>query len=103
MSFTERAAQLLRLVVLQVLAAAAREGVPDVNDAILRSSVSEFGPRPTLEALDAELEWLAAKGLVTLRRAGTFRVAALTESGADVAYGRVVVDGVRRADLPADG
>ena len=34
-SFTKRAAATLRLVALQVLAAGARAGVPDVNDAML--------------------------------------------------------------------
>ena len=99
MRFAQRNDELLRLIVLQVLGAAAREGVPDVNDAILRSAVCEFGPTPTLEVLSAALDWLAGKELVTVREAGRFRVAALTELGTDVAAGRVVIAGVRRADL----
>ena len=95
-SFPERAAALLRLVVLQVLDAAAKEGVPDVNDAILRSAASEFGPVPDVERFGAALDWLADKKLLSLRAVGEFRVAALTELGADVAGGRVTVDGVRR-------
>ena len=102
-SFTERVAASLRLVVLQVLAAAAREGVADVNDAILRSSACEFGPRPDIKALGAALDWLTEKKLVTLRTAGEFRVAALTELGADVAAGRVTMDGVRRPALQTNG
>ena len=69
---TERAAATVRLVVLQVLAAAAKEGVADVNDAILRSGVCEFGARPDIEQLNDALDWLADKKLVTLRRAGEF-------------------------------
>lgn len=101
--FAARIAAALRLVVLQVLAAAAREGVADVNDGILRSTACEFGPRPDAEALAAALDWLATRKLVTLRTAGEFRVAALTDLGADVAAGRVTVDGVRRAALQTDG
>ncbi len=100
--FAERVDELLRLVILQVLAAAAKEGVPDVNDAILRSAVCEFGPRPDIEVLGRALDWLAARQLITVREAGQFRVAALTELGADVAAGRVTMDGVRRADLRLD-
>lgn len=101
--FAARVAAALRLVVLQVLAAAAREGVGDVNDGVLRSAVCEFGPRPDAEALSAALDWLADRKLVTLRAAGEFRVAALTELGADVAAGRVTFAGVRRAALQTDG
>ena len=95
-SFANRIAASLRLVVLQVLAAAAAEGVADVNDAILRSAACEFGPAPDIERLAEVLDWLAGKKLITLREAGEFRVAALTELGADVAAGRVTIDGVRR-------
>ena len=99
-TLTERAAATVRLVVLQVLAAAAKEGVPDVNDAILRSAVCEIGPRPDIEQLNAALDWLADKKLVTLRRTGEFfRLAALTELGADVGAGRVAMDGVLRPEL----
>ena len=101
-SFAARTAAALRLVVLQVLAAAAREGVADVNDGILRSAACEFGPRPDAAALAGALDWLAGRKLVTLRTAGEFRVAALTDLGADVAAGRVTVDGVRRAALRTD-
>ena len=101
-TFAERIAAPLRLVVLQVLAAAAREGAPDVNDAILRSAVCEFGPRPDIDALNQALDWLTEKKLVTLRHAGEFRVAALTELGADVAAGRVTMAGVQRPSLQID-
>lgn len=97
---TELAAATVHLVVLQVLAAAANEGVADVNDAILRSSVCEFGPTPDIEQLNDALDWLADKKLVTLRRAGEFfRVASLTGRGADVGAGRVTMDGVLRPEL----
>lgn len=97
-SFVERTAAMLRLVVLQVLASAAAEGVPDVNDAILRSSVAEFGPVPSLEMLNETVDWLGAEKLLTVREAGPFRVVALTHLGADVAAGLVTVDGIRRPD-----
>ena len=71
-SFGERADALLRLVVLQVLSAAAQEGVPDLNDAILRSTVSEFGPTPDAERLRLTMNWLAEAGLLTVREAGPF-------------------------------
>lgn len=76
--------------------------MPDVNDAILRSAVCEFGPSPDLDALGRALDWLANKQLVTLRTAGQFRIAALTDLGGDVAAGRVTVAGVRRPELQID-
>ena len=95
-AFRERAVALLRLVVLQVLSAAAKEGVPDLNDAILRSSVSEFGPVPDVEMLREVVDWLAGQDLLTVRTVGAYRVAAITHLGADVAAGAVTIDGVRR-------
>ena len=100
-SFADRVATSLRLAVLHVLAAADAEGVADINDAILRSAVCEFGPVPNIEHLNQALDWLAEKRLITLRVAGQFRVAALTEIGADVAAGRATVDGVRRPNVDA--
>lgn len=100
--FAERVAGGLRLVVLQLLASAAKEGVAEVNDGILRSSACEFGPRPDPGRFAAALDWLAAEKLITLREAGEFRVASLTELGADVAAGRVTVIGVRRPDRQPD-
>ena len=99
-ALTEPAAPTLRLVVLQVLAAAARHGVPDVNDAILRSVICELeiGPRPDIVLINQVLNWLAGKGLVALREVSFFRVAALTELGADVGAGRATVDGVLADD-----
>ena len=101
-SFADRIASALRLVVLQVLAAAAQEGVPDVNDAILRSAACEFGPAPDIGMFQASLDWLAEHELITIRTVGEFRVAALTERGADVAAGRATVAGVKRATLRVD-
>ena len=98
-AFVERAAATVRLVVLQVLAAAARAGVADVNDAILRSEVCEFGPRPDIVQLNDALDWLADKKLVTVRQAvDHFRVASLTVLGGDVGAGRVDMAGVLRPE-----
>lgn len=102
MTLAERVASTLRLVVLQVLDAAARHGVDDVNSAILRSAAREFGPSPDVATFNAELDWLADRKLVTLRQTGCFRVAALTELGADVAAGRATVRGVRRFQEAVD-
>ena len=101
-TFADRIASSLRLVVLQVLAAASKEGVADVNDAILRSAACEFGPRPDISILNHALDWLVEKKLITLRTAGEFRVAALTELGADVAAGHITMDGVRRPNVQID-
>lgn len=101
-SFANRIAATLRLVVLQVLASAAKEGVPDVNDSILRTAACEFGPVPDVQAFRTTLAWLAEHELITVREVGEFRVAALTDLGADVAAGRATVDGVRRPNLQFD-
>ena len=96
--FRDRAVALLRLVVLQVLDAAAKEGVPDINDSILRSSVAEFGPAPNVEMLREVVDWLHGQGLLTVRAVGSYRVVAITHLGADVTAGAVTIDGVRRPD-----
>lgn len=102
--FSARLDKALRLTVLHVLAAAAAEGVGEVNDAVLRSSVCDFGPRPSAQSVEAAVEWLAAEKLLTVRpTGGRFRVVGLTDLGADVAAGRVLVPGVRRAPLEIDG
>ena len=50
-------------------------------------------------ALGAALDVLEEKKLVTVRHVGPFRVASLTEAGADVAAGRVTVEGVLSPSL----
>lgn len=95
-TFRSRVDEALRLTVLHVLAAAATEDVHDLNDAILRSSVSDFGPAPDAAALAAALDWLEERRCVRTRRTGEFRIVTLTELGADVAAGRVTLPGVRR-------
>ena len=100
-TFAGRIAATLRLVVLQVLAAAAKEGVPDLNDAILRSAASDFGPTPDIGQMEQAVDWLASKELVAVRRVGEFRVVSLTDLGGDVAAGRVVLEGVRRPRIDA--
>ena len=100
MKYDERVRRDQRLVTLQLLEQA--EGY-DLNAAILRSALAEFGHRPSAAALRAELGWLAEQGLITVRDIGALQVATLTERGADVAAGRATVPGVARPAPDAAG
>lgn len=100
-SFADARAADFRLILLGCLAAAAEEDGPDeLGAGVLQSAVREFGHRPSRAETVAALDWLAARGLVRLRRPRSGApVAALTEHGDAAARGRVRVDGVRRPPL----
>lgn len=82
-----------RLVLLRTL----QETGFDANESILSSGLEMYGHRISRDLVRNHLNWLEEQGLVRLERlANGYMVATITARGADVAEGRVVVDGVKR-------
>ena len=93
--FAQTLTEDIRLTVLQLLSEA--DGY-DLNSAIIKRALVDFGHRPSRAKLDTELHWLCEQALVTLSKSGGLMVARLTGRGADVASGAARVPGVRRPD-----
>lgn len=82
-----------RLVLLRTL----QETGFDANESILSSGLEMYGHRISRDLVRNHLNWLEEQGLVRLERlANGYMVATITARGADVAEGRVTVDGVKR-------
>lgn len=82
-----------RLVILRTL----QETGFDANESILSSGLEMYGHRISRDLVRNHLNWLEEQGLVRIERlANGYMVATITARGADVAEGRVVVDGVKR-------
>ena len=92
-SFSRLVAEDQRLILLQLLDQA--EGY-DLNTNILSSALGEFGHRPSLDKLRAEIAWLEEQGLVETRLVGAILVAKATSRGLDAAHGRARIPGVKR-------
>ena len=97
MTYTEDILALQRLTILQALLA---DPQYSVNDRILLQVIGARGPGLFLDALRAELRWLADRGLVKLDdgTGGDVYVAELTKRGVDVAKGLVIVEGIARPE-----
>ena len=93
--FAQTLTEDLRLTVLQLLSEA--DGY-DLNSAIIKRALADFGHRISEDKLHTELHWLAEQGLVDLSSAGSLIVTKLTPRGADVASGAARAPGVRRPD-----
>lgn len=70
------------------------------NHFLLQRFCGSLGHSVSLDAIRADLAWLAEQGLVTSDVHADVTVATLTERGNDVAKGRATVPGVAR---PAPG
>lgn len=82
-----------RLVILRTLT----ETGFDANESILSSGLEMYGHRISRDLLRNHLNWLEEQGLVRIERlTNGYMVATITARGADVAEGRVVIDGVKR-------
>lgn len=82
-----------RLVILRTLT----EAGFDANESILSSGLEMYGHRISRDLVRNHLNWLEEQGLVRIERlTNGYMVATITARGADVAEGRVVIDGVKR-------
>jgi hypothetical protein len=96
-AFAEHVTADRRLVVLRLL-----EQAPDYrgNAFLLQRALDGFGHAVGMDRLGSDLAWLAEQDLLRLEALAGVSIATLTQRGADVAHGRVVVPGVAR---PAPG
>jgi hypothetical protein len=84
-----------RLAILRALASPKSGG--ESNDSILQTIVVDAGVASSRDQIRTAITWLDEQGLVSVRKleSGTL-VAAITQSGVDVASGLSTVDGVQR-------
>jgi hypothetical protein len=91
-----------RLAVLIVL-----KEMPEymANDSVLTDKLYMAGLPTARSIVVATMEWLRDHELITLQSYADLKVAQLTDRGLDVAYGRIVVEGVKkpRARRPGQG
>lgn len=92
-TFAERLLEDRRLVILRVLA-----DLPGykANSTVLTVALDSFGHNVSRDYVRGQLAWLAEQGLITTEDMGPVLLATLTERGADVSRGAVVVPGVAR-------
>jgi DNA-binding transcriptional ArsR family regulator len=67
-----------------------------LNDAMLQEVLKTFGINITRAVVQDELRYLAEMGAVTLREAGSAKIAVLTDKGRDHVEYRIVITGVKR-------
>ena len=94
-AFKQLMAEHRRLAILRALADPKSGG--SSNDSILQSAVVEVGVPSSRDQIRSAVNWLDEQGLLSVRKldSGTM-VAAITQSGIDVANGLSTVDGVQR-------
>ena len=75
------------------------------NDSVLTDKLYMAGLPTARSVVIAQMEWLRDHELITLSSYADLKIAQLTDRGLDVAYGRIVVDGVKkpRARRPGQG
>ncbi len=93
MSLAEHKRADRRLVMLRALAS---ENDYSITDTVLRMLLAEFGHDEPMDTIHADLKWLEARELVTLRDVGNTVVATVTARGVDAAFGRLRIEGIRR-------
>lgn len=84
-----------RLIVLKALA----EMQPDetLHSGFLQEAIATYGGmRKDREWVHDELNWLADRGAITIRRPGSVIIATLTEKGHRHLNREIVIEGVRR-------
>lgn len=87
-----------RLIMLKALAGQPNE---TLNSSLLRQSISAYGGiEQTREWVHGELDWLSEMGAVTLREAGTIKIATLTEKGHRHLRREIAIEGVTRPSRP---
>ncbi len=88
-----------RLILLRVLAAQPRYRA---NDSYLKGVLDAFGLPAGHDQVRALIAWLEGQGLVAVELAADSWVPRATETGLDVAAGRLTLPGVQRPGPGAD-
>lgn len=82
----------LRLRILMLLANGTQYSA---SDALLVSTLPNFGHNVAFDRLNAELAWLEQQGMLSIHIKGV-KIAVATQRGLDVAKGRAYCPGVRQ-------
>lgn len=82
-----------RLIILRELA---EQPGYSLNDAMLQAVLATFGITRPRDWVRDELRWLAEMGAITLREAGSVKIATIIEKGLDHVEYRRVMEGVKR-------
>ena len=82
-----------RLIILRELA---EQPGYSLNDAMLQEVLKTFGINRSRDWLLDELRWLADVNAITVREAGTAKIAILGQKGRDHVEYRIVITGVKR-------
>ena len=88
-----------RLIVLKALA----EMQPDetLHSGYLQEAIATYGGiRKDRDWVHDELNWLAERGAITIRRPGSVIIATLTEKGNRHLRREIVIEGVKRPSRP---
>ena len=93
MHYSEYANRDLRLVLLRALA---MHPAFSANEVILAGEAEAFGHARSRDAIRNELNYLAEAGAVTLKDAGTVKVASLTRRGLEHVQGKTVLEGINQ-------
>lgn len=67
-----------------------------LNTSVLQDGLEAIGLDMTRAQVETICDWLAERDLVTVTLVGSVKVVTLLERGADVAAGRIRVDGIKR-------
>lgn len=82
-----------RLAVLRFLA---EDNDYKLNTSVLQDGLEAIGLDMTRAQVETICDWLAERDLVAVSMVGAVKVVKLLERGADVATGRVQVEGIKR-------
>lgn len=85
-----------RLIILRTLAA---EHNASMNSAMLQEHLESYGITKPRTWVHAEMAWLADMGAVTVKDAGTVRVATLTEIGLRHVERKTLIEGIKPPSL----
>lgn len=81
---------------LSILLLLAQDAQGSANELLLQDALPNLGHDPSLDAVRADLAFLADCGLVTTTSLHDLVAARITARGEDVAAGRVTVPGVKK-------
>lgn len=87
-----------RLIILKALA----DMQPDetLHSGYLMDIIATFGIRKDRDWVHDELNWLADRGAITIRRPGSVIIATLTEKGHRHLRREIAIEGVKRPSRP---
>jgi Fe2+ or Zn2+ uptake regulation protein len=81
---------------ISILLLLAQDAQGSANELLLQEALPNLGHDPSLDAVRADLAFLADSGLVTILDLHGLMAARLTARGEDVAAGRTTVPGVKK-------